>query len=160
MKKPLMIIPLVFLLCFVLSLCTFLFESTPLYAKEWTAEQKDVLKWLKKYTEVSKQGNLEEIMSYFHSEFTGWDYAQQLPSDKDFVREFMDDYLKKYKMISFEIEPIEIKFQGSIAIVHVNYKEVLRDSSGSETSLSGRWTACLVKQDTKWLFLSWSWVEI
>ena len=149
----------VLLVCLVVGLSIVLVSFTQLIAKEWSAEQKDVMKWFEKYTEVSVQGNVEEIMGFFHSNFSGWDYAQQLPIDKDFVRKFLDDYYKKYKLISFEVEPLEIKVQRSIAIVHLNYKEILRDSTGTETSLSGRWTAGLVKQEKKWVFISWSWIE-
>jgi len=149
----------VLLLCLVVGLSIVLVSFTQLIAKEWSAEQKGVMKWFKKYTEVSAQGNIEEIMGFFHSNFSGWDYAQKLPFDKDFIRNFMNDYYKKYKMISFEVDPLEIQVEGNFAIAHVNYKETLRDSVGKDTNISGRWTAALVKQDNKWVFISWSWKE-
>ncbi len=149
----------VLLLCLVVGLSIVLVSFTQLIAKEWSAEQKDVMEWFEKFTEVSVQGNVEEIMGLFHSNFSGWDYAQKLPFDKDFIRNFMNDYYKKYKMISFEVDPLEIQVEGNFAIAHVNYKETLRDSVGKDTNISGRWTVALVKQDNKWVFISWSWKE-
>ena len=149
----------ILLVCLMFCLWTFLVGVTHLLAKEWSAEQKEIAKWFKKYTEVSVQGNVEEIMGFFHSNFSGWDYAQKLPFDKDFIRNFLDDYYKKYKMISFEVDPLEIQVEGNFAIAHVNYKETLRDSAGKDTNISGRWTAALMKQDNKWIFISWSWKE-
>ena len=149
----------VLLVCLVVGLSIVLVSFTQLIAKEWSAEQKDVMKWFKKYTEVSVQGNVEEIMGFFHSNFSGWDYAEKLPFDKDFFRNLFDDFSKKYKMISFEVDLLEIQVEGNFAIAHVNYKETLRDSVGKDTNISGRWTAALVKQDDKWVFISWSWIE-
>ena len=151
---------LVLLLGLVFCLCAFLLECTPLSAKEWTAEQKEIAKWFKKYTEVSVEGNLKEILSYFHTKFSGWNYSQTTqvaPFDKTFLQNFMDEFYKKNKMISFEVEPLEIKVEGNFAIIHVNFKEKIKDSDGNEITMSGPWTSALIKQDGKWLFISWSW---
>ncbi len=153
-------ISIVLMVCLVVFLCAFLIESTPLHAKEWTAEQKEIAKWFKKYTEVSVEGNLKQILSYFHTKFSGWDYSQTTqvaPFDKKFLQNFMDEFNKKNKMISFEVEPLEIKVEGNFAIIHVNFKEKLKDSDGNEITMSGPWTSALIKQDGKWLFISWSW---
>ena len=151
---------LVLLLGFVFCLCAFLLECTPLSAKEWTAEQKEIAKWFKKYTEVSVEGNLKEILSYFHTKFSGWDYSQTTqvaPFDKTFLQNYLDEFYKKNKMISFEVEPLEIKVEGNFAITHVNFREKIKDSDGNEITMSGPWTSALIKQDGKWLFISWSW---
>jgi len=159
MKKLLTIIPLVILLCFTVSFCAFLLESAPLHAKEWTAEQKEIVDWFKKYTEVSVEGNLKEIWSYYHTKFSGWDYSQTMhavPFDKAWLQNNQEEQYKMYKMISFEVEPLEIKVEGNFAIVHVNYIEKVKDSDGNEITYSGPWTSTLIKQDGKWLFISWS----
>ena len=151
---------LVLLLGLVFCLCAFLLECTPLSAKEWTAEQKEIAKWFKKYTEVSVEGDLKEILNYFHTKFSGWDYSQTTqvaPFDKTFLQNFMDEFYKKNKMISFEVEPLEIKVEGNFAIIHVNFEEKIKDSDGNEITTSGPWTSALIKQDGKWLFISWSW---
>ena len=151
---------LVLLLGLVFCLCAFLLECTPLSAKEWSAEQEEIAKWFKKYTEVSVEGNLKEILSYFHTKFSGWDYSQTTqvaPFDKTFLQNFLDEFNKKNKMISFEVEPLEIKVEGNFAIIHVNFKEKIKDSDGNEITMSGPWTSALIKQDGKWLFISWSW---
>lgn len=162
MKKLLLVI----LLCLAVSLCPFLFEFTALNAKEWTAEQKEVAEWLEKYAEVTEKGNVDENMTYFHPNFSGWDLAQtpplfdKGPVDKAFLRKSLEEYYKQFKMIAFEVEPLEIVVQDNFAIVHLNYKETFEDSEGKVTSVPGRWTAGLVKQDNKWTFLSWGWIAI
>jgi len=151
---------LVLLLGLVFCLCAFLLECTPLSAKEWTAEQKEIVNWFKKYTEVSVEGNLEGIWSYYHPKFSGWDYSQIMnegvPFDKAWLQNSHKELYKNNKMISFEVEPLEIKIEGNFAIIHVNFVEKLKDSDGNEITYSGPWTSALIKQDGKWLFLSWS----
>jgi hypothetical protein len=141
--------------------CIVLLASTPVFAKEWSAEQKEVVDWFNKYTEVSIEESPKEILSYFHAKFSGWDYSQTTqaaPFDKTFIQNFLDKFYKNNKMISFEVEPLEIKVEGNIAIIHVNYKEKFKDADGNEISMSGPWTSALIKQDGKWSFLSWSWI--
>ena len=154
MKKLLMVIPLVILLCI------FLIESKPIHVEEWTTEQKEIVDWFKKYTEVSVEGNLEGIWSYYHPKFSGWDYSQIMnegvPFDKAWLQNSHKELYKNNKMISFEVEPLEIKIEGNFAIIHVNFVEKLKDSDGNEITYSGPWTSALIKQDGKWLFLSWS----
>lgn len=150
----------------VVVLCTFLLESTPLAVEEWSAEQKEVAEWLEKYAEVTEKGNVDENMTYFHPNFSGWDLAQtpplfdKGPVDKAFLRKSLEEYYKQFKMIAFEVEPLEIVVQDNFAIVHLNYKETFEDSEGNVTSVPGRWTAGLLKQDNKWTFLSWGWIAI
>jgi len=151
---------LVLLLGLLISLCAFLLESTPLNAKEWTAEQKEIVDWFKKFTEVSVEGNVDESMTYFHPKFSGWDYSQTwhvAPFDKTFLRNSREEFYKNNKLISFEVEPLEIKVEGNFAIIHVNFEDKIKDSDGNEITLSGPWTSALIKQDGKWLFISWSW---
>ena len=153
MKKLLMVLPLVVLLC------VFLFESKPIHAEEWTAEQKDVLNSLEKYIAVNLQGNVKEVMSYFHPKFSGWLYAQTNPLNKDAADKIIEDLFKNNKITKFEVEPLEIQVEGNTAILHLNFDEIRRDSTGKETSVSGPWSATMLKQDNKWLFISWSWIE-
>lgn len=166
MKKLLMILPLVLVVYFAANFWTFPLESVPLSAKEWTAEQKEIVQMLQKHAEASEQGDVDEIMKDFHPKFTGWDLAQTPPMfdkgpyDKGFCRFSFEEYFKLFKLISFEIEPLEIVVEGDFAIAQCNYKETIEDSKGTVTEASGRLSASLAKQNSKWTFLSWAWIAI
>jgi ketosteroid isomerase-like protein len=157
---------LVFLLALVFCLCAFMLESAPLQAKEWTAEQKEIVQMLQKHAEASEQADVDEIMKDFHPQFSGWDLAQTPPMfdkgpyDKEFCSISFEEYFKLYKMISFEIEPLEIVVEGDFAIAQCSYKETIEDSKGTVTEASGRLSASLVKKNNKWAFLSWAWIAI
>ncbi len=140
-------------------MCIVLLAAASVFAKEWSAKQKDVLNSVEKYTAANLQGNVKEVMSYFHPKFSGWDYAQTNPLNKDAANKIIEDIFKNNKITKFEVEPLEIQVEGNIAILHLNYEEILRDSTGKETISSGRWSATMLKQDNKWLFMSWSWIE-
>ncbi len=154
MKKLLSILPLVILLC----LWTFLLESAPLHAKEWTTEQKEIVNWFKKYIEVCFEGEADKVMSFFHPEYIEWDFRQKAPigfEEKKEGEEYFSN--QNYKLTSFDVEPLEIQIKDNNAIAHLNYKMSYKDSEGKESKESGPWTAVLIKQDGKWFFLSNIW---
>jgi ketosteroid isomerase-like protein len=135
-----------------------LLTTTSVFAKDWSAEQKNVLNCFKEYVAANLKGNVNEIMTYFHPKFTFWDYAQKLPANYDAMRKMMDDFFKYNKLIKFDGDPLEIQVEGNIAIMHLKYDESFSDSTGKEITASGPWTATMLKQDNKWVFLSWSWI--
>jgi len=139
-------------------ICAVLLTTASLFAKEWSAEQKDVLNSLKAYIAANYKGDINEIMSYFHPKFTGWDYSQKLPADSDAYRKMLEDFFKNNKLIKFDADPLEIQVEGSVAIMHLTYDESFSDSSGKKVINSGPWTATMVKKGNKWFFLSWSWI--
>jgi ketosteroid isomerase-like protein len=130
-----------------------------LTAQEPSQAQQDVVAMLEDYTRVSMAGNVDEVMEYFHARFSAWDYAQEGPVDRVGLREMLTFFLTEYRQTEFNIEPAAIYVHGDIAILHADYDEVFTDQAGVETPMAGRWTATLVKEGGKWLYLSWSWVQ-
>ena len=161
MKKHLIIIPLVILLYLTVSLCAFLLESTPLNVKEWTAEQKEVAECFHKMVDTAIKGDIEKLKSFYHPEMSWWDYKQEHPIGIDVFLKGMEDlYKSEVKWVSSDAKPLEIHVVGNVAILYATYTNFLKDPEGNETTISGRWTAVLIKQEGKWLFLSNSYSEI
>jgi ketosteroid isomerase-like protein len=150
----------------VLSSCSFLavlgvglLRPAALIAQEWSDAQQEVLDALQEYAQVSMTGDVEEIMSYFHTQFSAWDYAQEQPVALDAFRASIDYYYSEYRQTSFDIQASAIHVYGDVAIAHLYYQEAFTDEAGVETPVSGRWTATLVKNNGRWLFLAWSWLQ-
>ena len=133
--------------------CVVLVVTTPVLAKEWSAEQKDVLASLNKYFSAVCQGNQKEIVSFWHPKFVGWDYAQALPANYDAHLKVIEAIGKSFKFKKLEFNPLEIQVEGNIAIIHGNYDVIIQDSAGKETPTSGPETITLVKKDNKWAMI-------
>ena len=105
------------------------------------------------------QGDMVEIMDWFHADFHAWNYAYALPLDRDGTQRIVKYFATKFNQLAFDIQPVAIQLYGDIAIAHLYYQELMRDTLENENILSGRWTATLVKQGDEWVFLCWTWVE-
>lgn len=136
-----------------------LHSPTPLTAQAWSPDQQEVIAALQAYTRVSMAGDVEEIMSFFHSQFSAWDYAQEQPLNREGFQESIRYYFTTYKQTSFDIQPDAIQLLGKIAIAHLYYQEVFTDQAGVGTPMSGRWTAVLLKEKRGWVFLAWLWLQ-
>jgi ketosteroid isomerase-like protein len=146
---------------FLLPLLLFLYLS-PIVAQEWSPEQKEVVEFLNEYTKSSMPGDMDEIMSYFHVDFSGREYSMTLtePLDRESIQKAMEDSYQNFKVLVFEVQPLTIQIHGDVAIAHSNFQETLRDANGVDNKLSGPWTATLLKQDKEWVFLSWTWLYL
>jgi len=150
---------LVLLLGLVFCLCAFLFECKPLSAKEWTAEQKKIAECFHKLVEAAVKGDIEKMKSCWHPQISWWDYKQEHPVGIDVYLKEIEDISSKVKWISCNAEPLEIHVVGNVAVLYATYKNIFKDAEGHEITSSGPWTAVLIKQDGKWLFLSNSYTE-
>jgi ketosteroid isomerase-like protein len=128
-------------------------------AKAWTPEQQEALDAFNKYVAASLNGNVEELMTFFHPDFIGWDYEQKLPTNYLAQRKMEEEFYKAYKLSKFVVDPLEVQVENNIAVFHLNFEETFSDSTGKETSSYGPWTAIMMKQNKRWVFLSFCWVE-
>jgi ketosteroid isomerase-like protein len=139
---------------FVLAvLCFILLVSTPVFAQEWSAAQKDVWKNVEAYNALGAQGDLEGFMAYFHADYRGWAYQNALPSDKASTRKFAEYDLKTTKTLVYDIKPVAIQIYGNVAFVHYYYTSLFKDVEGKEKTSRGRWTDILMKQGDKWVMI-------
>ena len=132
---------------------------TALIAQEWSPAQQEVLRALDAYTRASVDGDVEEIMSYFHPEFLGWDYKQARPVGLEQTRGMIEGFYSMYKLAGFDVEPLAVQMRGDMAIVHLRYREAMKMGGAEDVAISGLWTATFVKDGDKWLFFSWSWIQ-
>jgi len=66
----------------------------------------------------------------------------------------MEEFYKSGLKWVCDLGPFEIHIVGDTAVLYTTYKNKFTDYEGNETTSSGNWTAVLIKQDGKWLFLS------
>jgi uncharacterized protein (TIGR02246 family) len=146
---------LVVLLGLVFCLCVFLVESKPIHTEEWTAEQKAAADCFHKYVDAALKRDIEKMKSFYHPQMSWWDYKQEHPVGIEVFLKGMEElYKSEVNWVSQDSEPIEIHIVGNVAIIHATYKNIFKDSEVNETTTSGPWTAVLIKENDKWLFLS------
>lgn len=128
-------------------------------AQDWSPAQQEVVQTVEEYTRASIGGNVEEIMSYFHAEFRGWNYGQNRPLDRDQTGSMIEGFYAHNQLVDFEIEPLAVQVRGDVAVVHLRYREDMKVGGGMDVSVAGPWSMTLVRDEGDWLFLSWSWAQ-
>ena len=130
-----------------------MFASMPLFAQEWSASQKEVWKNVEAYWAADAAGNTEAFLSYFHTDYMGWDTNRAVPGGKDAARKFITYYHKASKTLVYDLQPVAIKIHGNVAFAHYHYVQVTKDAAGKEKENSGRWTDIMTKQGDKWVLI-------
>ncbi|MEO8101985.1 MAG: nuclear transport factor 2 family protein [Betaproteobacteria bacterium] len=133
--------------------CLILFATMPLYAREWSAAQKEVWKSVEAYWALDAAGNTDAFMTYFHADYVGWNLGNAMPGNKDVARKFIAHGHKTTKTLVYDIQPVAIKIHGNVAFVHYHYVQTIKDSSGKDKDTAGRWTDILMKQADKWVLI-------
>ncbi|MBI3037771.1 nuclear transport factor 2 family protein [bacterium] len=124
-----------------------------LFSQELSLAQREVWKNVEKYWDLVMQGDLEGYLSYFHSDFSGWQNQEMLPDDKETRRKFeTHDYLTT-KVLMYDLKPASIRIFSNFAIAHYCFTIVYKDSAGKERTSHGRWTDILMKQGEKWVLV-------
>ena len=154
MKKLFMVIPLVLLLCFTFS-CQKAEEVAEEAAVDIEAEKQAVADWFQALVDTAVAGDIGKYKSFFHPEMRWWDYnKQEHPVGIEAYLKYMEEFYKLGLKWICDLGPIEIHIVGGTAVLYTTYTNKLTDPEGNETTSSGYWTAVLIKQDGKWLFLS------
>ena len=125
-------------------------------AQEWTAAQKEVWKNVEAYWAADAAGNTEEFLTYFHADYSGWNWQHPLPGGKERARKFMTHSHKTSKTLVSDIQPVAIKIHGNIAIAQYYWRQINQTVGGKEPEKesSGRWTDILMKQGDRWVLIA------
>jgi len=99
------------------------------------------------------------MKSFRHPSYVDWDFAQALPIKHDALVEIEGDFIKSCQFTKLVIHPLEIQGEGNPAVIHLDYNDVISDSTGKKMSASGRWTTRMLKRDKKWVIISQIWIE-
>lgn len=157
MKRIAFAVGLVVVLFAVVVLAQTAVQRVP--ARDWTPEQKMALDTFNNYIVASLKGNVDELMTFFHRDFIGWDYEQELPINYADMKKEDEEFYKAYKLRKFVVDPLEIQVENDLAVLHLNFEEAYSDSTGKETNTYGPWTVIMIKQNNRWVFLSFCWIE-
>jgi len=123
------------------------------FSQEWSKSQKEVWKNVESYWNLFAQGNMDEMMTYYHENYSGWANSSPLPGSKARATEGLKHFLEGNKIIMHNMDPVAIEIHDNVAVVHYYYSFIFKNSDGKEQNNSGRWTDILSKQGNKWILI-------
>ncbi len=101
-----------------------------------------------------KNTSIEDLMSYVHPEFLGWNVNEPMPDNNATVRLMLTNELDNKQALLVKIAPTGLKTHDDIAIVNYYYTFIYKDTDGEQQSEQGRFTDVLKKENDKWLLIA------
>ncbi len=158
MRKLFLVIPLVFLFCFTFGCQRQVEEVAEEPVVDVAAEKEAVAETLQNLVDAAVNEDMEGLKKLWHPQITWWNYTQDHPVGMDVYPKEMEDLFKsEVEWVSCDAKPVEIHVVDNVAILYINNKNTFKDAEGNEFTTIGPWTAVLIKEAGKWLFLSNSW---
>ncbi len=118
------------------------FFTHPTHGEDWSAAQKEVWKMQEAVWSLWKKGDVKGVLASYHEDCTLWYYYGAFTKDKGFIRQLMN-YVPK--ILSYELEPQEVKVFDNFAIVQYSLKYTILHKEDSERVMT-TW----MKQNGKW----------
>ena len=119
---------------------------------KWTNDQKIVWKTVENYTDLIINGEIEEFLKFFHADYQGWNFFEDIPISKGDVKNELSN-LPATKVVSYKIIPVSIQIQNDIAIVHYYFSSHYLNAKGELNSKTGRYTDILIKDEKRWVLI-------
>jgi ketosteroid isomerase-like protein len=134
-------------------LATTAFLSVPLFAQEWSAEQKEA--WASEigYWKAIADRDDATAVAYMHEDYKGWFYGDALPAGKSAAKMGFSHSFPLTKVFYHGVTPLSIVVRGNLAVVHYILAAHVTNEKGEHESIEQRWTDTLIKEGGKWLLL-------
>lgn len=108
---------------------------------------------VEKYWELYAQEDLEDLMSYFHDDYLGWQSGDWVPTNKADRRARMERSFETHDSVYYRLKPVGIKIFGNVAVVHYFFTDILKDAKGEEGTWWGHGTDILMQHGDRWVMI-------
>jgi type II secretory pathway pseudopilin PulG len=125
-------------------------------AQTWSPEQQQIWRFEEQQWNMAKEKDLSWVDTMVHPNLSYWDTDQPGPQNKASLARWSRYGSTSTTVLEQELFPISITITGDIAVVHYNYAVASENYKQERQTVSGRYTDILVKEDGRWLFLSWA----
>ncbi|MGB7903904.1 MAG: nuclear transport factor 2 family protein [Steroidobacteraceae bacterium] len=136
-----------------LALCTVAGTAS---AMEWNAEQQEVWKVEQQQWKMSAAEDMSWIDTMLHPDMTFWEAGAPMPRNKASLKHWSRFDAENATALEQELFPISVTITGNIAVVQYHYMIAREDYKKERERVTGHYTDVLVKQDGRWLFLTWA----
>ncbi len=128
-------------------------ELTSCMPEHWTKDQISIWNNFENHWQQLLDGNIEEFLSYIHSDFIGYGHESPLPVDKPWLEKWVGFWANTTKFAICELRPINVKIHGDIAILQVIIFTIEKTSGGQGVRAMRRYTMTWEKAKDKWLVI-------
>ncbi len=137
-----------------LPVCVAVLTSTAVLSQEKPTGHAEILKNVQAYWDLWAKRDLEGFLEYLHDAYSGWNYEAPMHRSKESTRRWINHTFQTRKVIVYDINAVDIKIHGSVAIVHYYYSILEKDPEGKERKITGRKSDILMKHDDKWVLIA------
>lgn len=115
--------------------------------------EKKVWSTVQNYTKQIMTGDINSFLKFFHKDYLGWNYEEQMPISKTEIKNELL-HLPKFTIISYKLSPVSIQIKNRIAIVHYYYTAKIKDKENKKIiSKAARNTDILIEEDNEWVLI-------
>jgi hypothetical protein len=125
-------------------------------AQTWSPEQQEIWRFEEQQWNMSKEKDPSWVDTMVHPNLSYWDTDRPGPQNKASLARWVRYGNTGGTVLEQELFPISIVITGNVAVVHYNYSVASENLEQERETVSGRYTDILVKEDGRWLFLSWA----
>jgi ketosteroid isomerase-like protein len=128
-------------------------SAVPLFAQEWSAEQKEAWASEVGYWKAVAENDTANAVSFLHDDYRGWNYGGSVPGSKESSKISFSHFSTTTKTFFHNPTPIAILVRGNVAVVHYVISFHSTNEKGEHETTEDRWTDTLIKEGGKWLLL-------
>ena len=157
MKKLLMVLPLVFLLCFTFG-CEFVKEPEPVVDVE--ADIEAIKNVTEKWEVAYNDSDIDSLMSLYADNSVRIPANQPIVIGKEAVR---NSFQQEFDLVTNQEDDVVVEAQvsGDLAFTRGTWKNIVTPKAGGESrTVNGNWTTILMRQpDGSWKIINEMWSD-
>jgi hypothetical protein len=128
-----------------------LLSAGPAFAKEQSADEREVWKLEQAYWKYVQAGDLESYRNLWHPNFVGWPNSSARPKRKDHITDWIADYTKKgLKLKSYKLEPAGSEATENVVVTHYWITDRWIDKNGRGEGETNRITHTWIRTRGGW----------
>ena len=125
-------------------------------AQTWNAEQQEIWNLEELQWKMAAAEDMGWIDTMVHPNLKYWETGDPMPRGRDSLKRWGKYAADNSAVLEQELFPISITVTGNVAVVQYNYQVARENYKKERETVTGNYTDVLVKENGRWLFLTWS----
>jgi hypothetical protein len=125
-------------------------------AQNWSPEQQEVWQLELQQWKMAAAEDTSWIDSMVHPNMRFWETSDPMPRDKASLKHWSRYDSENSTMLQHELFPIAITVTGNVAVVQYHYREARENFKKERETVIGRYTDVLIKENGRWMFITWT----